>query len=742
MKFKRFCIIFIILCLFISIASVSAVDENSTIDISKEENSANVELPNNDTQTFDELRVEIENSSSGSVINLKNNYYIYNNTNPIRVGDNITIDGGEEYCIFDGNSSEMLSLFNIMGDNVVLKNIVFSNWNISDSYNIVEWFGENGTIVNCYFTNNTGVRGGGIDWSGTNGTVDGCYFENNYAKSGGAIYVYATRTGIRNSVFKRNFADENGGAIFIRGKDILIEECDFDGCSAGEDGGAIYLFSTNCNISNCLFENCQADNGGAIYLLADDINIDTNYFFNNSATNGGAIFSDGEGNMLNNSIFIENHADESGGAVMVDYKQFNVDNCEFANNSAELAGALCLEDGGIVVNSEFENNSAGIAGAVYAGDFAVLGNSAFTQNTAEIGAGIIFDEDGEIFDSNFTKNIASKTAGAVYANGDLNLNNTHFKQNNAEDESNNILASPSSTISIDDKSTSDSPMVLRDVSLLVNPVSDAVYGDLVSITLNVISGDTAIDHGFVSCEINGKLFSADVGDGKASLNLAKLGAGNYNVFIVYNGEDYVKAKEECNFTIYKNNAVITAKKTSFVINYAKKYSITLKDAQNRLLGGEKVTFMLNGKTIGSAITNAKGVATIKITSKMLKNAKAGTKKLVVKLSGNFNTAGKTVKVKINKEKTKISAKKKTFKASLKTKKFTVSLKNSKGKAVKKVKVTLKVKGKTYKAKTNSKGKATFKITKLIKKGKFNGVIKFKTNSYYKAATKKVKLTIR
>ena len=38
-----------------------------------------------------------------------------------------------------------------------------------------------------------------------------------------------------------------------------------------------------------------------------------------------------------------------------------------------------------------------------------------------------------------------------------------------------------------------------------------------------------------------------------------------------------------------------------------------------------------------------------------------------------------------------------------------AIKNSKGKGVKNVKVTLKVKGKTYNAKTNSKGKATFKI---------------------------------
>lgn len=742
MKFKQFCIIFIISCLFISIASVSAVDDNNTSDIYKEENSVNIELKNNHTQTFDELRDEIENAPEGSVIILTNDYYIYNNTDPIYVGDNMTIDGGEEYCIFDGNSSEMSSIFNIIGDNVVLKNIVFSNWDISNSYNVVEWFGNNGTMVNCNFINNTAVRGGGVDWSGTNGIIDNCYFENNHAKSGGALYVYASKIIVRNSIFERNSANENGGAIFIRGKDILIEECNFNDCAADEDGGAIYVYSTYGNISNCLFENCLADNGGAIYLLADDINVDNNYFFNNSASNGGAIFSNGEGNMLNNSIFIENHAVESGGAVMADYKQFDVDNCAFTNNSAGLAGALCLENGGYVTNSEFENNNASVAGAVYADDLAILYNSTFTQNAAEIGAAIIFEDDGEIYASKFTKNIANNTAGAIYANGDLRVSGTDFKQNNAGDGSNNIFAVSSSVISIDDKSNSDTPMVLRDLFLSVNPVNNVVYGDLLRIIVEVISNNVGVNNGSVSCEINGSVFSADVTNGKAFLNLTKLGAGNYNVSVVYNGVGYVKAKADCNFIIYKNNATITAEKTSFVINYAKKYSITLKDAQNRLVSGEKVTFILNGKTIGSAITNANGVATFKITSSMLKKAKVGTKKLVVKVSGNFNAVSKTLKVKINKEKTKIVAKKKSFKSSLKTKKLTVSLKNSKGKAIKKAKVTLKVKGKTYKAKTNSKGKATFKITKLTKKGKFNAVIKFKTNKYYKTASKKVKLTIK
>ena len=62
--------------------------------------------------------------------------------------------------------------------------------------------------------------------------------------------------------------------------------------------------------------------------------------------------------------------------------------------------------------------------------------------------------------------------------------------------------------------------------------------------------------------------------------------------------------------------------------------------------------------------------------------------------------------------------------------------------MKKVKLTLKVGKKTYKATTNSKGKATFKITKLTKKGKYTAKVKFAGNKYYKALSKKAKITVK
>ena len=45
-------------------------------------------------------------------------------------------------------------------------------------------------------------------------------------------------------------------------------------------------------------------------------------------------------------------------------------------------------------------------------------------------------------------------------------------------------------------------------------------------------------------------------------------------------------------------------------------------------------------------------------------------------------------------------------------------------------------------KTNKKGKATFKITKLNKKGKYNAKISFKGSKYYNSAVKYVKIIIK
>lgn len=114
----------------------------------------------------------------------------------------------------------------------------------------------------------------------------------------------------------------------------------------------------------------------------------------------------------------------------------------------------------------------------------------------------------------------------------------------------------------------------------------------------------------------------------------------------------------------------------------------------------------------------------------------------------YNAVMKVYTINIVKKPTSISANAKTFKAKTKTKKYTVTLKTSKcssinGKTYLSAgkKITLKLNGKTYSAKTNSKHQATFTL-KITKIGKFNAVIKFAGDNTYKAASKTVKITIK
>lgn len=86
---------------------------------------------------------------------------------------------------------------------------------------------------------------------------------------------------------------------------------------------------------------------------------------------------------------------------------------------------------------------------------------------------------------------------------------------------------------------------------------------------------------------------------------------------------------------------------------------------------------------------------------------------------------------IKKVSPKFIAKSKVFNKKTKVKKYAVTLKT-----IKNTWIAL------IKAKTNNKGKATFKITKLNKKDKCALTIKFKGNKNYKSLAKKVKFVVR
>ncbi|MDO5861143.1 MAG: hypothetical protein Q4Q55_10415, partial [Methanobrevibacter sp.] len=170
---------------------------------------------------------------------------------------------------------------------------------------------------------------------------------------------------------------------------------------------------------------------------------------------------------------------------------------------------------------------------------------------------------------------------------------------------------------------------------------------------------------------------------------------------------------------------------------AKYFIISLVDANNVSLVNKTIQFTVNGKT-DSVVTNGSGVAKVKALYSTV-----GTRYYTFSFLGEngYSASIASAKVVVSKKATKLTAPKKTFKATTKTKKVQVKLTTGKT-VLKNKKVTLKVKGKTYTAKTNKKGIATFKITKLIKKGTFKYNVKFAGDKAYKAVNKNGKITIK
>ena len=190
-------------------------------------------------------------------------------------------------------------------------------------------------------------------------------------------------------------------------------------------------------------------------------------------------------------------------------------------------------------------------------------------------------------------------------------------------------------------------------------------------------------------------------------------------------------------TFEKDTTTLTAVNVATTYNVNKNLVTSLTDSQGNPLKGFNVTVDLNGAK--TYTTNSNGQIIINIAKLV---PKTYTAKLTFKGNDNYLNSAKNVKVTVKKAKPKIVAKKKTFKKSKKVKKYSIVLKDNRGKAIKKASVSIKVGKKTFKAKTNSKGKATFKLKKLTKKAKYKAKVTFKGDKYYNKVTKKVKITIK
>ncbi len=639
----------------------------------------------------------------------------------------------------------------------------------------INWMGSgggaicNGSAINCTFINNSALHGGAIQ----EGNATGCTFTGNSANYyGGAIY--------NGSAFDCNFTENNcdyvGGAL----SDGNAINCTFINNSA-QYGGAIH----GGNATGCTFiANLANESGGAMINGFDEVpcNAIDCTFINNSAVMAGAIC---EGNAINCN-FTENAA-QTGGAIVAgnatgctftrNYAEYcgaifggisnemeysHAQNCTFINNSAtEYGGAIGLcnssdcafignsaKSGGAIVygsalDCSFINNSASeYGGAMYAPspEYCNATDCTFINNSA-LSGGAIYN--GSAQDSSFINNSATEDGGAIY-NG--SASNCSFISNSANEGGAMYNGSASNctyalnTAAVEgtedgsgtemDESCNDIVPVIAvsDLStayksgqkLLFDLILENQKLDGYNTTINVYQNDNIV-----------KTVYALTGEGW----IVDLNPGSYK--LVLSIENSPIESVNASLTVNKVTTTITSKAVTAIYNNNKYLLITLKDAKGNALRGVYVTVTLSSAK--KYKTDKNGQIKINVGKLLPKNY---TAKIGYAGDIYYKASSTTAKVVVKKASPKLTAKAKIFKVKVKTKKYIVTLKNNKGKVMKKAKLTLKVGKKTYKATTNSKGKATFKITKLTKKGTYKAVIKYKGNNYYKKATKNIKIKIR
>ena len=694
----------------------------------------------------------------------------------------------------------------ITGNYVNITDSLFDNCNVShdspqtgktyqNGGGAIYILGDNVNIVTSNFTDANGREGGAVYIQGKNATIDGVVIQSSYSSvRGGAIFIEGQYASIKNSFVNNTyvkspsgFTNTNlGGAIFIKGDNANISYSNFELSVAGS-GGAIYSVGSHSTVYKSNFTNNLAHfDGGAIYWQGESSSVVSKY-----NTVDGCTFT-------GNTAYAKNPASqntEGGGAIYWSEKgQYGVvKNSNFTNNIASNGrysgdgGAVYINGNATVVNCDFIGNEASRGPAIYFWNLheskhvRSISHSTFLNNKANMDsiAPFTLTVNGTNIEIAFHGNNNLFNAILSRLKGDVNVTNvTYWGASGIENTGDSTIvpvmlytqAGQNATVrgvvdgvevNITRSTDAEGKIVfenVREYNITVSHDEDSYYFsgktfftsrqlslNMTDITTNDftvnITAKSDIFEEYMSGEmifrVDGQEFYASyAGNGTWWAMHTFDDFGTYKVSALFNGPYNVIVRNGT-IVVNKIKTEITGSAITATYNVNKYLVITLKDGTGKALSGVKVTVNLNGAKTYTTDSNGQ----IKVSTKGLA-PKAYTAKVAFNGDAVYDKSAKDIKVTVKKATPKLTAKKKTFKRSVKVKKYSIVLKNNVGKAIKKAKVTIKIGKKTFKAKTNSKGKATFKIKKLAKKGNYKAKVSYKGSKYYNKVTKKVKIRIK
>ena len=203
--------------------------------------------------------------------------------------------------------------------------------------------------------------------------------------------------------------------------------------------------------------------------------------------------------------------------------------------------------------------------------------------------------------------------------------------------------------------------------------------------------------GNLTVQIGTKTYTKSLINGSAMITVNDLSSGSYNAIVSYSSdENYAQSYEIITFTVPTPKLSANNIKAIYSQNTIYKVLLTVNSTP---VVGKYISINYNGKT-AKVKTNSKGYATLKL------NTKVNIKKYII--TSTFRSVKITNKLTV---KHLIVAKNIIAKKSKKVLNIKVFTKKVKGKYLKGKKLTLKLRGKTLKAKINNKGIAIFKVKK-------------------------------
>ena len=667
-------------------------------------------------------------------------------------GDDVTVDT----CLFENNSMGMAAAIQIDGEDAVIKNSKFINNTVNKG--LVTRSGAIEVQNAAEIINNTFIANGG----------DNC-------QQGGAIdIVYANYGGdivISNNKFINNTALK-GAAIYVDG---------------GKEDGAEF---DSLTIEENEFDGNAALNGAGIYTATSTtpIDIENNKFTNNDAINGAGIFVD-----LTTVIVIGNNmsGNEANGDICSYYGEIESDlTLTFtAPSQAKVAKAVNLtatlvDDMGNTISGpevKFTVNGLSIGEVVLvdgaaiveftpeeAIEYIISGSTDYDATVVPATINVILDATIEIADASGVagneivvpvivklngENVDNETISVIFDNKTSTLtvvNGTANVTITLPEKSGNYDLTVSYRGKEQSKAVTVDPKAIGIISIT------EINGNNVTGVLKDSNGN-AIANATINYMINGTAASVLTKDDGTFIIEAKEGV---KTDISFAG-DNVTSAYETSITI-KGAEVpapveVTATKFDFEsVLFIKGYAVDTKageqgiefitcllDANGKPLSNKTVQLAVNSKVYDQTTNTTGGV------HYFLNMMKAGRYTMTYVFLGDseYGSCLASACVDLDKKPITIKASAKSYKSTAKTKKYTVTLStivgsSSDGKAHLRtgMKVTMKINGKTYTAKTDSKGKATFNL-KITKKGKFYATISTPEDSTYKTASKRVAITI-